>query len=79
MLVTLKDVLKSLKAKMCDRRFHLTESCKYFGGSLGCRRAECSGRALMHAQSHESYMPLEVVGPILLREVERSSVPSVFI
>ena len=42
MLVTLKDVWKSLKANMCDRRFQRTDLASILGVLSAAEKAECS-------------------------------------
>ncbi len=75
MLVTLKDVLEIAEKRTCAIGGFNGPNLASILGVLSAAEELNAPVILMHAQSHESYMPLEVVGPILLREAERSSVP----
>lgn len=75
MLTTLKEVLQYAEEKSCAIGAFNGPNLPSIRGVLEAAESLRTPVILMHAQVHESVMPLDIVAPILVREGARASVP----
>lgn len=75
MLVTLKEILKFAEAKKCAIGSFNTPNLESALAVLHAAEKLNQPVILMHAEIHETMTPLHVIGPIMLRLAQKSSVP----
>lgn len=75
MLVTLKDILNLCEAKGCAAGSFNTPNLESIMAVIGAAEELEVPVIIQHAQVHESIMPLDTIGPIMLELARRAKVP----
>lgn len=75
MLITLQEILAFAEEKSCAIGAFNGPNLPSVRGVLEAAESLQAPVILMHAQVHESVMPLDIIAPILVRESARASVP----
>jgi fructose-bisphosphate aldolase, class II len=75
MLVTLSEVLRIAEAKKCAIGSFNTPNLESIQAVIGAAEELDVPVIIMHAQVHESIMPLSTIGPIMILEAEKAKVP----
>ena len=75
MLTTLKEILSYAEVNSCAIGAFNGPNLPSIRGVLEAAESLKAPVVLMHAQVHESVMPLDIIAPILVREGARASVP----
>ncbi|MBU3878076.1 class II fructose-bisphosphate aldolase [Faecalicatena sp. AGMB00832] len=75
MLVTLKDILNLCEAKGCAAGSFNTPNLESIMAVIGAAEELEVPVIIQHAQAHESIMPLDTIGPIMLELARRAKVP----
>ncbi|MGX8700751.1 class II fructose-bisphosphate aldolase [Caproiciproducens sp.] len=75
MLVTLKEVLKIAEAEKCAIGSFNTPSLESVMAVIGAAEELGTPVILMHAEIHEQFTPLSVIGPVMLGMANRAKIP----
>ena len=75
MLVTLKDILKIADEKSCAIGAFNTPNLESILAVIGAAEELGVPAILMHAEIHESIIPLDVIGPIMVQMAQKATVP----
>ena len=75
MLVTLKEILKDAETKQVAAGSFNTPNLESILAVLGAAEKLNVPVILMHAQVHESIMPLDVIGPVMMEKAKKAHVP----
>ena len=75
MLVTLKEILADAEEKKCAVGSFNSPNLATLLGVLKAAGELKTPIIIQHAQAHEPAMPLDVIGPIMLYEAAKASIP----
>ena len=75
MLVTLKEILNLCEARGCAAGSFNTPNLESIMAVIGAAEELNVPVIIQHAQAHESIMPLDTIGPIMLELAKRARVP----
>lgn len=75
MLVTLKEITDLCEAKQCGAGAFNTPNLESVVAVLDAAQELNVPVIIQHAQEHEEFMPLDIMGPIMLEMAEKASVP----
>lgn len=75
MLVTLKEIMNLCEAKKCAAGAFNTPNLECIVAVLSAAQELNVPVIIQHAQIHEEYIPLDIIGPIMLELAEKATVP----
>lgn len=75
MLVTLSEILKIAEARKCAIGSFNTPNLESVRAVIGAAEELGVPVIIMHAQIHESIMPISTIGPIMIQEAKKANVP----
>ena len=75
MLVTLKEILEIAEAQKCAVGSFNTPNLESIMAVIGAAEELDTPVIIMHAEVHESMMPIDVIGPIMIERAKQAKVP----
>ena len=75
MLVTLKEILEIAEAQKCAVGSFNTPNLESIMAVIGAAEELDTPVIIMHAEVHESLMPIDVIGPIMIERAKQAKVP----